>query len=265
MSETQDVVIHSTEGGPAPRPAFELHAEFVRDLIAAQREFKPALRSEENDFFNSKYVPLDAAWEAVREALWTHNITVIQTVQVDDKTGPVLMTELIHVNGVSRTSLYPIVVKDKDNPQQFGSGLTYARRYALFAITMVCPEDDDGNAAMQPAATTGKAPARAASAPRTRQPAPDPGREMGPVTITKVYREEKQGRRGPYNKYDVVFSDGVKLTTLDGSTGAMAEACFADQTPVTYSAVVNGQYTNLGKVTPQIPVVEVDNPADLPF
>jgi hypothetical protein len=43
-------------------------------------------------------------------------------------------------------------VKDKgweasDDPQSYGSCLTYARRYAMAAITGVATEDDDGNAA----------------------------------------------------------------------------------------------------------------------
>lgn len=36
----------------------------------------------------------------------------------------------------------------KDDPQGVGSLISYARRYALQAMTMVCPEDDDGEVAM---------------------------------------------------------------------------------------------------------------------
>jgi hypothetical protein len=35
----------------------------------------------------------------------------------------------------------------KNDPQGYGSALTYARRYGLAAIVGVCPEDDDANAA----------------------------------------------------------------------------------------------------------------------
>ena len=39
----------------------------------------------------------------------------------------------------------------KDDPQGLGSAITYGRRYGLAAIVGVAPEDDDGNAASQPA------------------------------------------------------------------------------------------------------------------
>ncbi len=35
----------------------------------------------------------------------------------------------------------------KQDPQGYGSALTYARRYSLLAATGLAPEDDDGNSA----------------------------------------------------------------------------------------------------------------------
>jgi hypothetical protein len=35
----------------------------------------------------------------------------------------------------------------KQDPQGYGSALTYARRYSLMAACGIAPEDDDGNAA----------------------------------------------------------------------------------------------------------------------
>jgi hypothetical protein len=42
----------------------------------------------------------------------------------------------------------PIMVTKQD-PQSFGSAITYCRRYALAAMVGVCPADDDAEAAMQ--------------------------------------------------------------------------------------------------------------------
>ncbi len=67
-----------------------------------------------------------------------------------------------------------------ENPMQLGSGITYARRYALLAVTGVAPEDedDDGQAfddSVRRQAPSGRArgqrPARAAGT-TTRGPAP---------------------------------------------------------------------------------------------
>ena len=38
----------------------------------------------------------------------------------------------------------------KQDPQGYGSALTYARRYSLMACVGIAPEDDDGNAASHP-------------------------------------------------------------------------------------------------------------------
>lgn len=73
----------------------------------------------------------------------------------------VLAYELTHVaSGESESGRYPL--KLSDNPQQMGSAITYARRYALLAVTGVAAEDedDDGNAA------AGRRYAQRAAAPR---------------------------------------------------------------------------------------------------
>lgn len=56
-------------------------------------------------------------------------------------------------------------------PQQMGSAITYARRYALQAVTGVAPdEDDDGQAASQQSYT---APRRQVAPPQQRQATPE--------------------------------------------------------------------------------------------
>lgn len=59
----------------------------------------------------------------------------------------VLGYELRHVaSGTKREGMYPL---KGDNPMQQGSSITYARRYALLAVTGIAAEDedDDGDAA----------------------------------------------------------------------------------------------------------------------
>jgi hypothetical protein len=46
----------------------------------------------------------------------------------------------------------------KEDPQGIGSLISYARRYALQSLVMVCPDDDDGEMAM--GRSTSVAPAR---------------------------------------------------------------------------------------------------------
>jgi len=44
----------------------------------------------------------------------------------------------------------------KNDPQGYGSALTYARRYSLMAACGIAPEDDDGNAASKTPAKAAK-------------------------------------------------------------------------------------------------------------
>jgi hypothetical protein len=59
----------------------------------------------------------------------------------------VLVYELLHSSGETRVGEYPL--PDRGTPQEIGSAITYARRYALCAVTGVAPaaDDDDGQAA----------------------------------------------------------------------------------------------------------------------
>jgi hypothetical protein len=64
-----------------------------------------------------------------------------------DEAGYYVETQLMHSSGQwirSRTYMKPV----KDDPQGIGSLISYARRYALQAVTMICPDDDDGEVAM---------------------------------------------------------------------------------------------------------------------
>lgn len=60
----------------------------------------------------------------------------------------VLEYTLRHAAGEKDTGYYPL--NAQGTPQQIGSAITYARRYALSAVTGIVPdEDDDGQAAEQ--------------------------------------------------------------------------------------------------------------------
>lgn len=58
----------------------------------------------------------------------------------------VLRYELLHSSGQRIGGLYPLN-EDVRSPQAMGSQITYARRYALCAVTGVSPDDDDDAAA----------------------------------------------------------------------------------------------------------------------
>ena len=115
-------------------------------LVKAQRAFGPALKDKTNPAFRSKYADLGACIEAVIDALNANGITLMQRTHPDE-TGVTVETVLMHESGESWSSGTLHVPAAKQDPQGYGSALTYARRYSLMAACGIAPEDDDGNAA----------------------------------------------------------------------------------------------------------------------
>lgn len=115
-------------------------------FVKAQRDFAPALKTSTNPHFKSKYADLAACVEAVIDALNTNGIAMIQRTH-DDETGVTVETVFIHESGETIESGRLHVPAAKNDPQGYGSALTYARRYSLMAACGIAPEDDDGNSA----------------------------------------------------------------------------------------------------------------------
>ena len=135
-------------------------SELAKALCKAQGKMKHAIKDANNPFFRSKYADLASVVEASRPALVENGLSIVQFTE-----GNVLHTMLLHSSGEwirGHIELKPMrQVKDagwveSHDPQSYGSCITYARRYAMAAITGVATEDDDSNAA------TGRAAGQAA-------------------------------------------------------------------------------------------------------
>lgn len=120
--------------------------ELAKALAEAQGEMKSAAKDAKNPFFNSSYATLDSIWEACRETLSKHGLSVVQ-VPITDEYGLRLVTRLCHASGQwieGALSLNP----SKNDLQGIGSAITYGRRYMLGAMVGVATDnDDDGNEA----------------------------------------------------------------------------------------------------------------------
>lgn len=115
-------------------------------FIKAKRDFAPALKDKTNPAFRSKYADLGACLEAVDDALLNNGIAVYQETS-EDATGVTVETVFLHESGETIRCGKLHVPASKQDPQGYGSALTYARRYSLMAACGIAPEDDDGNAA----------------------------------------------------------------------------------------------------------------------
>lgn len=124
-------------------------------LLKAQSEMSNPKKGATNPFFKSKYADLNAIREAVIPTLNENGISVLQPiVHVDEKNF--VKTILLHESGEFLESITEIIYNKQNDAQAQGSGISYARRYALQSFVCVGADDDDGNKAVQqkPNATT---------------------------------------------------------------------------------------------------------------
>jgi hypothetical protein len=122
-------------------------APFAKAFIAAQKATEAVKKAATNPAFKSRYADLSEVVEATVPALNANGIGVIQVPGYDGELVSVT-TVFVHESGASVTGVLRMR-PSKTDPQGVGSAITYARRYALLAMTGAAPEDDDGNAASQ--------------------------------------------------------------------------------------------------------------------
>src|SRR5260370_17757571 len=79
-----------------------------------------------------------------RKLLSQYEIATVQTTAIDQAAGIVnLTTVLAHASGEWISSDWPVcAISETAAPHRMGAALTYARRYALFALVGIAGEDD---------------------------------------------------------------------------------------------------------------------------
>ena len=138
-------------------------SEQINDLAAALARAQGSITNPErnrtvkvkgtsakgHDFhYDFKYATLDAIINAVKSPLADNALAYTQILTLDQRGKYVLVTRLIHSSGQWLESVTPLLGIDDARNQEFGSALTYMRRYALTALLgIAADEDDDANAA----------------------------------------------------------------------------------------------------------------------
>jgi hypothetical protein len=90
------------------------------------------------------YASLASGLDIVRKSLGQHEIATVQTTAIDQESGQIrLTTVLAHASGEWISSDWPVCpTSETANPHRMGAALTYARRYALFALVGIAGEED---------------------------------------------------------------------------------------------------------------------------
>src|SRR5204863_2995921 len=91
-----------------------------------------------------RYAPLSSGLDIVRKNLGRQEIATIQSTDIDKEAGLLRLTTILaHSSGEWISSEWPVCpISDVASAQRVGAALTYARRYALFALVGIAGEDD---------------------------------------------------------------------------------------------------------------------------
>lgn len=119
-------------------------SQLATALAIAQGQIEDAVKDTKNDFYKSKYADLSSVRAAVRQPFADNGLSVAQFPRTVAG-GIEVETVLLHNSGEFMSEVLFMPVKHEPHP--IGSGISYARRYALMSIANLAADDDDGNAA----------------------------------------------------------------------------------------------------------------------
>jgi len=106
-------------------------------------------KDAKNPFFKSNYASLAHILTETREPLQESGLVLSQFPDGDG-----LTTMLIHAeSGEYISSTYTLQVVKQNDPQAYGSAISYARRYAITSVLNLQIDDDDAEKASQPSRT----------------------------------------------------------------------------------------------------------------
>ncbi len=109
-------------------------------LFEIQNSKMSFVKSADNPYFNSKYLPLDKLLKQLQPVLEKHKLLVYH--QTEDGTIRTILQDMETMETIeSRFPLIPDI-----EPQKVGSAITYAKRYNIGQIfNIITDADTDGN------------------------------------------------------------------------------------------------------------------------
>ena len=194
-------------------PTSEAINEISAALAKAQAEIANPAKESVNPHFRNHYADLSSGINAIRSALSSNGIAFTQLTRL---AGDVLMvdTRLSHISGQWIESEFP-ACRFPAKPQEVGSALTYARRYALFAIIGIAGEDDDGEAGSK----------TETPAPRKVAPPPPPK----PVANDTTLESSQSARDAMLDELTAIMTDDELAAWFARSKPAIDKLLEADK------------------------------------
>ena len=106
-----------------------MNDNLINALVKAQNKIDNAHKDAKNPYFKSNYATLESVIEAVKQPLLDQGILFVQESDLNDS-GVCIETVFYGHGGKIKTGKLHVPA-DKQDPQGYGSALTYARRYSL--------------------------------------------------------------------------------------------------------------------------------------
>lgn len=199
--------------------------ELAGALAKAQGQFANPERNREvevqtktGNTYKFKYATFDAILDAVRKPLSENGLALLQGVVTGER-GTLLATKLLHASGQWIESETPVFYNE-DKAQAFGSGVSYAKRYAVAAMLgITADEDDDGNNADGNRAKFKDRPPTQRPGPRSVErgtPLADARREIDAGTASTVKQGKPAGAQPTAKEW--AHSDDAKAWLAQAAT-----------------------------------------------
>lgn len=115
-----------------------------KKMHLAKQEIGKAQKKATNPRFNSNYVDINGALDAIEPILYKHGLLLIQPITDNHVCSIVIDID----SGEKLESV--LRLPDLQDAQKVGSAITYYRRYTLLSLFSMQTEDDDGNKASEP-------------------------------------------------------------------------------------------------------------------
>ena len=129
--------------------------ELAAAMAIAQGQMGAAYKNSSNPHFKSSFADLASISDVIKKPLSDNGLSVVQF-PINNEQGVAITTRVMHKSGQWIEESFGIKPV-KAGPQEYGSLISYFRRYALAAIFAIPQTDDDANA-MQLAAEAPKKP-----------------------------------------------------------------------------------------------------------
>jgi len=119
--------------------------EIATALNKAQGEMVGANKNSANPFYKSTYSSLADIMRAISKPFYDNKLCFVQGAEYQEGMIAVV-TRIMHESGewIESTTMLPAV---KNDPQAYGSAITYGKRYGLQALSGIPSVDDDGQMA----------------------------------------------------------------------------------------------------------------------